>query len=145
MADDKMYLERNKEKEEIRKEVLDEVLEPRDVQRKYSIAVCNRDITLGMNKNLPVSIERGIDNALRNYAHAKGYLPSHRTLKFFEEEGVRKILGRYSQRPVTADVQSICWAHLNNNLTKLEACNLIVRLFPKKASQEIIDFVASHP
>lgn len=139
---DRMYNERQQEKEEIRKEILEEVLEPRDVQGKYSVAVCNRDITLGVEKNLPVSIERRIDNDLRNYAYAKGLLPSHRVLKFFEEEKVRKVLKKYSQRPVAADVQSICWAYLNKNLTKLEACKLIVKLFPKKASQEIIDFVA---
>ena len=139
---DRMYNKRHQEKEEIRKEILEEVLEPRDVQRKYNVAVCNRDITLGMAKNLPVSIERRIDNDIRHYAHAKGMLPSHRMLKFFEEKGVREVLKGYSQRPITADVQSICWAYLNKNLTKLEACNLIVKLFPKKASQEIIEFVA---
>ena len=144
MAEDRMYNKRDQEKAEIRVEILEEVLEPRAVQSKYSVAVCNRDITLGMNKNLPVSIARKLDNELRNYAHAEGHLPSHRVLKFFQQKEVRELIKKYSQRPVTSDVQSICWAYLNNNLTKLEACNLIVRLFPKKASQEIIDFVDSN-
>jgi len=144
MAIDPMYETREKEKQDIKLEILEDVLEPRKVQSKYKVAVCNTEIILGKNKTVPVSLDTNIDNQLRNFAHDEGYLPSHRMVKFFALKKVRKILKEYNQRPVTADVQSICWNYNNNNLTKLEACKLIVALYPKRASQEIKDYVSKY-
>ena len=142
MAIDPMYEKREKEKQDIRLEILEDVLEPRKVQSKYKVAVCNTEIILGKNSKTPISLETSIDNQLRNFAYSEGYLPSHRMLKFFELKKVRKLLKEYDQRPITADVQSICWNYNNKKLTKLEACKLIVAFYPKRASQEIKDYVA---
>ena len=139
---DKKPVNRKEEKQKLRDAILKKVLAPKKVQKKYNVAICNRDFMLEMDGTLQVAISRHFDNKLRNYAHSKGILTSHRLDAFLKEKSVHKVLNKSPQRSVAEDIQSIRWNYTQKKLTKLEACILIVSMFPKKASEEIRKYVA---
>lgn len=135
------HQDRKQEKQKLRAEILKKIFIPKKIQKKYSVAIHNRDFTLDMDAVLQISIARHLDNKLRNYAYKKGIPTSHRLDAFLSEPKIKKVLEKSDQRPVAEDLQSIRWNYMQKKLTKLEACLLIVSLFPKKASEEIKKYV----
>ena len=134
---------KQEQKNRLRNQMREDVLEPAMCEDKYNITLTNRKMDLDYPEKVTISIPRRIDHWLRNWAKANGQLVSKRLEMFLKLNNLDMKLARQPERTKDSDPHSIRWHLHNGNITREEAVSRLCTLYPRSVSEEILrEFLA---
>lgn len=134
---------KQEEKNRLRNQMRDEVLEPEHCEDKYNINLFGRKIDLDYQERVQVSIPVRLDHWLRNWAKNHKQLVSKRLELFLQWEGLNKVLSHERDRHKESDAHAIRWHYHNSSRNKKKdkpgAIYSLCKIYRQKVSDEIKD------